>query len=428
MAVELIMPQMGESIAEGTVVKWLKKEGDWVGRDEPVVSITTEKVDVEVPAPAAGYLNKIFVQEGETVPVGKVLATIEEKREAAEVETKTESPALRTKAQPEVKVKVLETASQEKDLRRRYSPLVRKIATEEGIKLEELPERGSGLAGRVTKSDVLSFVEERKKETVAQAIAGKEIPSEAPAPPVKAPEKPVEPFALKEGEELIPLTPMRKAIAEHMLRSVRTSPHVTSVIEVDMTEIVRFRTREKDNFLQHEGVELTYLPFVIMAAIVGIKKYPIINSSWSDRGIIIKKYVNIGIAVALEDGLIVPVIKKADGKNIRGLAKESQNLAQRARDKKLMPAEVEGGTFTITNPGVFGSMFGTPIINQPQAAILGTGAIQKRPAVVEGDAIAIRQMMYLSLSFDHRIFDGAMSARYLSVVKHNLENFNFSTL
>jgi len=398
MRVDVIMPQLGESVVEGTIIKWLKKEGDWVERDESIVAISTAKIDTEIPSPATGTLVKILVKEGQTVKVGTLIAQIDtEAKPGAKVSEETRAEEVKL-AHEEALIMPMRPK-----IRKKSSPLVRRIAKEEGIDIEEI--EGTGLEGRVTKKDILAYLERRK------------APSKLEAPPPTPPGKKL--------EEIIPLTIMRKSIAEHMVRSKRTSPHVTSVIEVDMTDIVKFREKIKEEFREKEGIGITFLPFIIIATIEGLKQFPILNSSWSDEGIIVKKYINIGVAVAVEDGLVVPVIKNADEKSLLGLTRELHDMAEKARNKKLTPDDVQGGTFTITNPGAFGTILGTPIINQPQAAILGVEAIVKRPVVIN-DAIAIRSMMNLCLSYDHRILDGAVAAQFLRAIKSRLENFNFS--
>lgn len=373
---EVKMPQLGESVVEGTVGKWLKKVGDQVRKYEPLLEVITDKVDVEVPSPAEGILSRILVKEGETVQVGKVLALIGEETPKAEAPVEV--------AAPPKAATVEETRPAEWT-----SPAVAKLASEYGVDLRQV--KGTGTGGRITKQDVLRFIEEREA-----------VP-----------------------EEVIPLTPLRKAIAEHMVRSVRTSPHVTTVMEVDLHRIVQFRDRVKEEFQRKYGFKLTYLPFFVQAAASALKALPIVNATFTEEGIILKKRVNIGIAVALEEGLIVPVVKDVDKKNFLTLAQQADELVRRAREKKLQPDEVREGTFTITDHGIFGSLFATPIINQPQAAILGVGAITKRVVVID-DAIAIRPMAYLSLSFDHRVFDGSVADRFLQKLKENLEAFNLS--
>jgi len=413
MKVEVIMPQLGESIAEGTVSKWLKKEGERVKKEEPLYEVSTDKVDTEIPSPENGILEKIIVNEGETVPINTVLAIIktEEAYEATrEAEEKIEEkPPLGMKEAIESKREILETQEQ----LRKFSPAVRKLIREHNIDVKLI--RGSGEGGRVTARDVLNFIE--SKEAIKVGIEeGKVKEEEIIEVPAYEKEKGVE-----ERVQVVPMTPMRKRIAEHMVMSKRTSPHVTTVFEVDMTNIVNIREKLKTQF-EKEGVKLTYIAFVAYAAVQALKAFPIVNASVSGDNVIYKKDINIGIAVALEWGLIVPVIKNADKKSLLGLAQEIQDLAERARTKKLKPEDVQEGTFSITNPGVFGALFGTPIINQPQVAILGMGAITKRPVIIN-DAIAIRNMMYLSLSYDHRIIDGAVADQFLMHIKKTLENW-----
>lgn len=432
------MPQMGESIAEGTIVKWLVKAGDQVKRDQPLFEISTDKVDAEIPSPAAGVLSEIKVQEGQTVPINTVVAIIngDGARPAAPVKEETK-PAETPKAEPPAKpaptaappqttaapskpaptqqaVQPTQTGPATKeDLRRqRSSPLVRKIAREHNVDISGI--EGTGLSGRVTKNDILSYIENR--------TAAPERP--AAAQPQPAIELPAGPPAYLPGErvEIVPMSPIRKRTAEHMVLSRRTSAHVTSVFEIDMTRIAKMRDRIKDRFFEVNGTKLTFLPFILSAVIDGLKAFPIINSSVEGESIVYKKDINLGIAVALDWGLIVPVVKNADEKNLLGLARSVNDLAERARTKRLKPDEIQGGTFTITNPGVFGSLFGTPIINQPQVAILGVGAVTKRPVVID-DAIAIRSMVYFALSFDHRVIDGATGDQFMAFVKQKLENY-----
>ena len=437
MPVKVVMPQLGESIAEGTVLKWLKKEGERVEKDEPLLEVSTDKIDSEIPSPASGILSKIIVPEGGVVQVGKEMALIETSGEqvTAKPPPLESVPPQAGVPQPEKpfaeKLTEFKPESKGRESRHYYSPVVRNIAQKEGISLEELEQiQGSGLGGRITKEDLLKYLEVRAQKKKVEAE--KEVIPSPVEPTIKTPEKPpVTPtprVTLEKGDVLIPLTPMRKAIAEHMVRSVHTSPHVTAVVEVDMTAIVKFREKIKEQFLQKEGVNLTYLPFIIKATVGALKAYPMVNSSWSDEGIILHKDIHIGIAVALEDGLLVPVIKAADEKSILGLAREVEDLARRARERKLTPADVEKGTFSITNTGMYGTLFATPIIHQPQAAILGVGAIVKRPVVLENEALAIRSMMYLSLSFDHRIIDGIIAAQFIDKVKQNLETMDLTTL
>ncbi|MFQ6112906.1 MAG: dihydrolipoamide acetyltransferase family protein [bacterium] len=439
--VDMVMPQMGESIAEGTIIKWLKKEGDRVERDEIILEISTDKVDSEIPSPHEGVLKKILVPEGETVEVGTVIAHIESNgsegevaREAVETtvpsKPKDEATA-KEKREKELPVVVVEETTPEIKLpriekgaistiprtdragKKFYSPLVRSIARAEGINIEELERiAGTGINGRVTKKDILSYLRTRAKG----------VPSRVEPAPAYVP--PVQPEFADDRIEIIPMDHMRKSIAAHMVQSVQTSPHVFAVSEADMTHLVRFREKHKEEFQKKEGFKLTYMPFIIDACAKSLRDFPLVNSSVKDDKIVRKKYINIGVAVALENnGLIVPVIKNVDGLNLLGIARAGHDLAQRARTRKLKPDEVQDGTFSITNMGVFGSLMGLPIINQPQVAILGVGAIQKRP-IVMNEAIAIRDMMYISLSFDHRIVDGALAGQFLERIAYYLTNYD----
>ena len=495
------MPQMGESIAEGTITKWLKKVGDRVERDEPLFEISTDKVDAEIPSPAAGTLTDIKFKEGETVEVNTVVAVLDgdgagSNGGGAQAEASAPpatasapptppapvqaaappappAPPARQEAPPaassssassqaapqqqasapapppvmpnEAEVagrgydaqrpgaiaqgQAAESVGQQagaqsvEELRRtRSSPLVRNIAKEHGIDISRL--EGTGLSGRVTKNDILSFIESGAA-THEQAAAPATAPA-APAPQtIQAP--PVQPGA---GDRVEPMSVMRKKIAEHMTLSRRTSAHVTTVYEIDMTRIARLREQHRHTFQQQTGTKLTYMPFVFQAVTSAIRRFPIFNAQVSGDQIIYKRDINLGMAVALDWGLIVPVIKRADDLSLSGLARAANDLADRARTKQLKPDEVAGGTFTITNPGVFGGLFGTPIINQPQVAILGVGAIEKRPKVIttpEGDdLIAIRQMAYFALTFDHRIIDGSDAEKFLGYVKEILEAGQFT--
>lgn len=414
MANEIRMPQLGESVTEGTVGKWLKQVGDHVKKYEPLLEVVTDKVDTEVTSEFEGVLLEIRVPEGETVPVGTVLAVIGEEGEKVPAAAPEEPAA----AEAAVEEKPAPATREDKKPKgkARVSPVVARIAAEHGINIEEVP--GTGRGGRVTKKDILRFIEEREKAP----------PKPPEVKPVAAPPPPPAPEAVPAAVpgEIIELTPMRRAIAEHMVQSKHTAPHVTSVVEVDMSAVERYRQAHKDEFERREGIKLTYMPFIIQAVVQALQEHPLLNSSFTEKGIEIKKEINIGIAVALEQGLIVPVIKGADEKSLVGLAKAVHDLATRARNRQLTPDDVQGGTFTITNHGASGSLFGTPIINQPQAAILGVGLVQKRPVVIEvdgQDVIAIRPMMYMSLSFDHRIMDGAQADAFLVDVKRRLENF-----
>ena len=463
MATEVVMPQMGESIAEGTITKWMKNVGDHVDRDEPLFEISTDKVDAEIPSPAAGTLTEIRFKEGETVEVNTVVAMLDgdgaqpaAKKEAAApaaverpkpVITTTEHGAPTAAAPPpsvhktEVKPLVKKSeptpaapthrddgsATSAEELRRtKSSPLVRKIAEEHGIDIKAL--EGTGMSGRVTKNDILSFIE---SGAPAQAPATSAKPaSSQPAPP--GPPATQQPPATKsgEGDRVEQMSVMRKKIAEHMVLSRRTSAHVTTVYEIDMTKIAKLRDENRDAFQSRTGTKLTYMPFIFKAVTSAIRKFPMFNSQISGDQIIYKRDINLGMAVALDGGLIVPVIKRADDLSISGLARAANDLADRARTKQLKPDEVAGGTFTITNPGGFGGLFGTPIINQPQVAILGVGKIEKRAKVLTSsdgeDYIAIRHMAYFALSFDHRIIDGADAEKFLAYVKEQLEGGRFA--
>ena len=531
MPTNVIMPQMGESIAEGTLTKWLKKPGDAVKRDEPLFEISTDKVDAEIPAPASGVLLTIVVEEGKTVPINTVVAVLGEAGEAAVSMDRGPSsaapgpPAAPPSAAPEDSSKGVQTAppaapaaptapsspalsqtppssfvspsappqpgeSREDLLRRRSSPVVRNIAEEHGIDIAAL--RGTGVAGRVTKADILEVVE-RKPAPAPEATTDRGPSSAAPAPPgapapvpaaapaqAPAPAQPPAPApaavpaaapapasapapapapaamtvaepplvtampypAPSGGASIAPfaagavvveaMSSMRRKIAERMVESKRTSAHVTSVFEVDFTNVARLRDRVKDRFAQQYGTKLTYMPFIFRAVITGLKARPLLNASISGDEIVYHKEVNLGMAVALDWGLIVPVIRRADDLSLVGLARAANDLAARARTKKLNPDEVAGGTFTITNHGGFGSLFATPVINQPQVAILGVGAIEKRPRVVTmpdgSDTIAVRTMAFLSVTFDHRLIDGAEGDTFLSIVKQTIETEKWSEL
>ncbi len=401
MAVKVVMPQLGESVAEGTIVRWIKRVGERVEKYEPLLEVMTDKVNAEVPSPAAGILREILVPEGETVPVGRELAVIAEAE--AEVEVAAPAPAGEAPARPE-------TTEAAEGVRQRYSPVVRRLAQEYGIDLSQVP--GTGLGGRVTKEDVLRYVAERER---AAAAKGAPPPPRPEAPPAPAPE-----------EEVIPVSPMRRQIAQHMVRSYQTIPHAWLAMEADVTKLVRFREAIKAEFRRREGVDLTYLPFVVKAAVEALKEFPVLNAVWAEDKIILKKRINVGIAVALEDGLIVPVIKDADQKSIAGLARAIADLTERARAGRLTLEDVQGGTFTVNNTGALGSVISRPIINEPQVAILTSEAIVRRPVVVD-DAIAIRAVMFLCLSFDHRVIDGLMAARFLQAVKRRLEAVDENT-
>ncbi|MEX0736836.1 MAG: dihydrolipoamide acetyltransferase family protein [Bacteroidota bacterium] len=429
MQVEVVMPKMGESIQEGKILRWMKKPGDTIEKDESILEISTDKVDSEIPSPSAGVLTKIVVPEGDTVDVGTVIAFIETDASSATVDTTTPAASARKQesqhepaAAPQ-KQHIKVEGSRERNGDRFYSPLVKNIAQKEGIALEELDQiSGSGLAGRVTKNDVLGYLSSRTSKPVVSsrtdyAIASvdlKELEKKYPSPKY----------------EILQMDNLQKKMAEHMVKSLQTSPHVQAISECDVTSIVEFRAKDAERFEKLEGFKLTYTPFFINAAIRALKQFPLINSSVEGDKIILKKFINFGMAVAAPTGLIVPVIKNAEEKNFLGLARAINDIAVRTRTKKLLPEEVQGGTFTITNYGVFGNIIGIPIINQPQVAILGVGAIQKRPVVVTdadgNDSIAVRSMVYLTLSFDHRIVDGAIGGQFISAVVANLEQYDFS--
>ncbi len=464
MSTPIIMPQMGESIAEGTITKWLKKVGDTVKRDEPIFEISTDKVDAEIPSPVAGTLTEIKVGEGQTVAINTVVGVIGEAGAAvasapapapdapppAPPKAPEPPPAPKAEARPApppppaappaapAPVPVAaprveaptggQVESIEERIRRRSSPLVRKIAQENALDISDI--EGTGIHNRVTKNDVLSYLENRK---VAQApVRGSAVPAEAltlgRAEPAEAP-LPRPAIPVTERDEVVPMTKIRKITAENMILSKRTSAHVTTVFQVDYTNIAKIRSKHKDDFLAKNGVKLTYLPFIFRAAIQALRQFPQVNASIDGESIVYHKDVHLGMAVALDWGLIVPVIKNADEKSILGLARATQDLAERARTKRLKPEEIQGGTFTVTNPGGFGSLFGTPIIPQPQVAILGVGAIEKRPVVVTDesgqDALGIRTVGYLALSFDHRLIDGADADKFMAALKTTLETGEF---
>jgi 2-oxoglutarate dehydrogenase E2 component (dihydrolipoamide succinyltransferase) len=458
---------MGESIAEGTIVRWIKKVGEAVDRDEPLFEISTDKVDAEIPAPAAGVLTEIRVKEGETVAVNSVVGTIGEASDIAQDEPATASvgdpgtgkgsplesvvgtdgagPAQKkTPATSKPNGREAAIAARQDDGRRtRSSPLVRRIAKEHNVDVSLI--QGSGLGGRITKNDILGYIETgtrdpgsgtRDSGSVLREVPRPEPRVQSPEARAKSPEPGREsripspesrPPVYREGDrvEIEPLSVMRKKIAEHMVMSRRTSAHVHSVFHVNFTNVERIRQQKKAEYEQL-GTKLTYMAFIAKAVIAALHRFPIVNASLDGDNVVYKKDINLGIAVALEAGLIVPVIKQADEKNLLGLSRAIADVAERARTKQLKPDEVHGGTFTITNPGQFGSQFGLPIINQPQVAILGVGTIEKRPVVVD-DAIAIRTMAYLTLGYDHRLVDGATGDQFMFEVKQQIENFDGSS-
>ncbi len=401
MSIDIIMPQMGESVVEGTILKWLVQEGDQIEKDQPIVEISTDKIDTEAPSPVRGVIKNILYPEGSTLPVLTVIARVEQVEAHETISPADDKPVVVEKAD---KIEAAKAAvnTEEAEAERRYSPLVRKLAKEYSIALEGI--KGTGEGGRVTKKDVMEYV--ASKQTVF----------------TPHPEETKE--RLMEKETLIRISPKRKITADRMVQSKRTAAHVTTVFEVDMTKVEKYRTLNKDS-LKRENIHLTYMPFVILAAARSLKERPLLNASWTDEGIVQKNYVNIGIAVSVEDGLIVPVINDADKKDLLQIARQVQDIAQRSRTKKIKPEEVQGGTFTITNHGLNGSLFATPVILLPQTAILGVGAVVKRPVVTD-DAIAIRSMAYLSLSFDHRVIDGADADAFLRKVKGILEGWEVS--
>jgi len=413
METKVILPQLGETVVEGTIIKWLKKEGDYIEKDEPLVEISTDKVDTEIPSPVKGKISKLLAKEGDTVQAGGDIAVIVEEREGAEKkekkgEEKGKEPEKEEKpTEEEKKEEKAEKKSSLKGKGKKITPVVAKILSEFDIDINKI--EGSGINGRVTKKDILNYLER-------EGIKQREITKEEPLKEVKKETEEVK----TEEEEIIEMSRVRKSIAEHMIKSKHTSPHVTTVVEVDMTRIVGFREENKEKFQSKYDVPLTFTSIIVKAVVNSLKRFPKINSTLQDNKIIIKKYYNIGIATATEEGLIVPVIKRAERLDIKDMAKEIFNLSERAREKKLPLDALQGGTFTITNPGVFGAIFSTPIIHQPQAAILGVEAIRKLPAVID-DAIAIRSMMNLCLSYDHRVIDGIDAGRFLQDLKKELE-------
>ena len=437
--VELLMPKMGESIMEATVLSWMKKEGDTIEQDESILEVATDKVDTEVPSTHAGVLKEILAQDGDVVEVGKPIAIIATEGDddkpvdapTAEPAAVVNEPASSEPAVSNGQVKSNGTAhSKETVPDRFYSPLVKNIAKQEGIPMAELETvPGSGKEGRVTKKDILSYLEHRSDEVIQSPAPVPGVVQAAPAAPPRPAEKVN--VSINAGDEIIEMDRMRKMIAERMVDSKRTSPHVTSFVEADVTDIVFWRNRNKNIFKQREGGNLTFTPIFINAVAKAIKDYPMINVQVDGDKIIKKKDINIGMAVALPSGnLIVPVIKNADQLNIVGLANKVNDLAKRARENKLSPEELSGGTFTISNVGSFGNVMGTPIIVQPQVAILALGAIVKKPAVVEtpyGDSIGIRHKMFLSHSYDHRVVDGSLGGMVVRRVADYLEKFDMNS-
>ena len=445
MPTDIIMPQMGESIVEGTITKWLKKPGDKVQRDEPLFEISTDKVDAEIPAPASGVLQEIKVTEGTTVGVNTIVGTIAVDGESTSAPSKpaaapvAEKPA---KAEPKQEEKKSPPAlspapsAQEDDEEARSSPLVRKIAREHGVSLSQVS--GTGLGGRITKQDIMQFIESQGSQPSSVGTdafgslpraesRGPSERSEAPAPPPPAPaQKPAAPVPYP--GDLVPMTNMRKLIAKHMIESRRTSAHVHCMYEVDFTRIVNLRSKQKAGFEQRHGARLTFMPFFVRAAVIALQMWPILNAIIEGDNIRYHRNINMGIAVALDWGLIVPVLKNAGDLNFLGLQRGISDLGERARTKKLKPEDVEGSTFTVTNPGQFGAVFGLPIINQPNSAIMGVGGITKQPMVITdkdgSDSIAIRSVVHLTLGYDHRLIDGAVADQFMAMVRKILETWS----
>jgi 2-oxoglutarate dehydrogenase E2 component (dihydrolipoamide succinyltransferase) len=453
MLVDIIMPKMGESIMDGRILKWHKKPGDTIGKDEILFEISTDKVDTEVPAAEAGILVEVMYNEGDTVNVEEVVARIETDASKAKVkEGITESKAKteeKTEVKEESKAEVKETKKEEpkpsvvskpapadselKGASGFYSPLVMNIASKEGVSMDELSSiKGTGVGGRVRKQDILAYVEDRKSgKTPAKVAPAKAAQDRKTIEPQKIDDSRKSPELTElynmPGVEVIPMDNLQSKMAEHMVMSVHTSPHVAAIAECDMTAVDIARKELAGDFIKREGYKLTYMPFICEAVVKAIKDFPLINASIDGTNILVKSFINLGIAVAMENGgLIVPVIKHADSKNLVGLARDINDLAKRARIKKLSLEEIQDGTFTITNYGVFGNIIGTPVINQPQVAILGTGAIKKRTVVVDtpqGDAIVIKPIMFLTLSFDHRLIDGALGGKFLMKIVEYIENY-----
>ncbi len=442
---DVVMPQMGESIVEGTLTRWLKKPGEHVERDEPLFEISTDKVDTEIPSPASGVLAEVLVEEGKTVAINTVVARIGDGSAAAAAPaapaaepalapapTPAAAPAAETAPPPAAPVAPAAPRAEEEapEPAGPLSPLVRRLAREHNVDLTQV--KGTGAGGRITKQDVEAFIAARQPVPAAapppvSAPAPPSPPAAAPVPPappaVAAAAVAVPPRAEAPKVRVEPMTVMRQKIAEHMILSKKTAAHVTTVHRCDMTAVARMRSRYKEEFQQRYGISLTYLPFVARAAAIALRDFPVVNASIEGSNILYHGEINIGIAVALENGLIVPVIRHADEKNVIGLQRSLADLAARARSRQLKPDEVQGGTFSITNFGSFGSLFATPVINQPQVAILGVGAVEKAPVVID-DMIAIRSMCYLALTFDHRLIDGALGDQFVGKVKSVLENWS----
>ena len=426
MPTDVIMPQMGESIVEGTITKWLKKPGDKVQRDEPLFEISTDKVDAEIPSPASGVLQEIKVAEGATVQVNTVVGILAADGEAlaapkASVPAPVAPPKKETAPAPLAQEAAPVAHASDEDEHARSSPLVRKIAREHNVNLAQVS--GSGLGGRITKQDILDFIDKSHGSAVASAPL-------APAASKPAPSAPATKLAVPASipGDLVPMTQMRKIIAQRMVESRRTSAHVHCMFQADITSIVKLRNKSKNSFEQRHGVRLTFMPFFVRAAIIALQQFPIVNASMEGENIRDHRNINVGIAVALDWGLIVPVLKNAGELNFLGLQRGIADLGERARSKKLKPEDVEGSTFTITNPGQFGAVFGLPIINQPNSAIMGVGGITKAPLVVTdgdgNDSIAVRSVVNLTLGYDHRLIDGAVADQFMVVVKKSLEDWS----
>lgn len=428
---EIVMPKLGESITEATITKWFKKENDQIEEDDALLEIATDKVDSEIPSPVAGKLTKLLFKEGDIVPVGKVIAIISMDGSDGEESPKAETQEEKPEPQEKKAEKSVEATEAQKSTRF-YSPLVKNIAKEENIPMEELESlQGSGQNGRLRKEDVLNYIENRSKAEGSAAKPEQEKKQEAPKSQPSAPaEKPKVSVSVNAEDEIIEMDRMRRLIADHMVMSVQVAPHVTNFLEADVTNLVLWRNKVKDEFQAREKEKITFMPVFIEAAAKALKDFPQVNASVDGYKIIIRKKINIGVAVALPTGnLIVPVIKNADHLNLLGLSKEMNRLAEQARSSKLGPDEIQGGTFTISNFGTFKNDMGTPIINQPQVAILATGNITKKPAVVEtptGDIIAVRHKMFLSLTYDHRVVDGALGGAFLRRLADYLENFDIN--
>ena len=435
MPTDVIMPQMGESIFEGTITKWLKKPGDKVQRDEPLFEISTDKVDAEIPAPASGVLQEIMVTEGNTVQVNTIVGTIaadgesaapaKAKSAAAPAPQQKESAPPPKQASPAPPA-ATESESHDEDVR--SSPLVRKIARENNVDLGQVT--GTGLGGRITKQDIMAFIEKGPAAAAAPPQIAPAPQADGTSQPASRPEpaSPPRPAAATIPGDVVPMTQMRKIISQRMIESRRTSAHVHCMFEVDLTRIVNLRNKLKNGFEQRNGARLTFMPFFVRATIIALQQYPIVNASLDGDNIRYHRHVNAGIAVALDWGLIVPVLKNADELNFLGLQRGITDLGERARTKKLMPADVEGSTFTITNPGQFGAVFGLPIINQPNSAIMGVGGITKQPMVITdkdgNDSIAVRSVVHLTLGYDHRLIDGAVADQFMALVKKTLEGWS----